>query len=453
MGRLIAAFLVSAGVLLGSVPTVIAASATFGTPSAQSNFGSGIVFTQPVQLDETVASAEILLTFPGAIGPTAIEVKAPLGTGERTLSYDLAGDGSLTPNTTVSAQWRLHLTATPDVPITGPSVSVTYADDRFDWKIRTGDLVRVHWYKGSDAFGARVLKVAEDAVASSSALLGVTETEPIDVFVYATKTAFSEALGPGNHENAGAETSPAIRTVIADIAPNEIDAGWVDHVIPHELTHVVFDTAVSNPYHAAPGWLNEGISEYQSIGYDASYRATVQDGASSGTLIPLDGLTGSSGGQWPTSYDRFALSYAESTAAVDYLVRTYGQDALVSLVRSYASGLTDDEAFTRAVGIDATAFGDAWLASVGAVAPTTYGPLPAAPGPIPAAWQGKPAPGTTAAPDAPATAPTLAPGKAPAPSDTGGTGSAVLLVLVGGVTIAGVLGLYGWRRRQDAEEA
>ena len=57
MVRLIAALLVSAGVLLGSVPVALAASTTFGTPTAKASFGKDVVFTQPVRLDEAVSSA------------------------------------------------------------------------------------------------------------------------------------------------------------------------------------------------------------------------------------------------------------------------------------------------------------------------------------------------------------------------------------------------------------
>jgi hypothetical protein len=200
--------------------------------------------------------------------------------------------------------------------------------------------------------------------------------------------------------------------------------------------------------------LNEGIAEYQSQGYDASYRASVQDGARAGTLIPLDGLTGASGGQWPTSYERFSLAYAESTAAVDYLVRTYGQDAFVSLIRSYATGLSDDEAFTQAIGIDATAFGDAWFASVGAVAPTAFGPQPAAPGPVPADWAGVPAPGTTSVPGNPTSGPQQVPATpAGTGSDGGGTASIAVAIAAIGLTIAAVLALVLRRRRQDAADA
>lgn len=451
-GRRIAPFVLAAGLLLLAAPTVMAADpVTFGTPTATSEFGKEVVFSQPTVVSEPIESAELLLTFPGALGPTLIEVPAPRGTGDRLLteSFD-AVEGGLSPNTTLKAQWRLYPSASPDAPITGPTVSVKYVDDRFDWRTESGDIVRVHWYEGTAAFGARALQIAEDAVESSSALLGVTETEPIDFFVYADVDPFYDALGPGTRENVGGQANADIRTLFALVTPGEIDDAWVRIVIPHELTHLVFDTAVKNPYHFPPRWLNEGVAEYQSEGYGSGYRQAIEAGARDGTLIPLDGLTG----QFPTTYERFSLAYAESTAAVDYLVRTYGQDALVALITSYASGLTDDEAFERALGVDATGFGDAWLASVGAVAPTRYGPQPAAPGPVPAPWVGQPAPGTTAAPGAPTAAPSSGPVSAPtspSPADSSAATVAALVTIL--VTIAAVVGLIVRRRRQDAAGA
>ena len=84
------------------------------------------------------------------------------------------------------------------------------------------------------------------------------------------------------------------------------------------------------------------------------------------------------------------------------MIRTYGQDALVTLIRSYAGGRTDDEAFNAALGLDMTAFGEAWFKDVNAKPPTKYGPQPEAPGPVPAAWASG-APGEPAAsPGAPA---------------------------------------------------
>ena len=107
------------------------------------------------------------------------------------------------------------------------------------------------------------------------------------------------------------------------------------------------------------------------------------------------------------------------------MIRTYGPDALVKLIRSYADGRTDDEAFSAALGLDMTAFGDAWFKDVKATPKTKSGPQPAPPGPVPSAWTGA-VPGSQAS-GAPASA---------------GAGA-------GATGCSGSLGCPGQRRRLD----
>jgi hypothetical protein len=295
----------------------------------------------------------------------------------------------------------------------GPVLRVTYADDRFTWQTEAGTLVRVHWYEGTTDFGRRALKVGEDGVRKASDLLGVSESKPVDFYVYADQTAFYDALGPGTRENVGGEADAGIRTLFALIPPSQINDSWVGIVIPHELTHLVFDTAAGNPFHFPPRWLNEGLAVYESQGYDSSDRDRVAGAVGSDTLVPLDGLVG----EFPTSTDGFFLAYAESVSAVDFMIRTYGSDALVAVIRSYKDGRTDDEAFQKGLGVDTAAFGAAWLADLGAKTPARYGPQPAPAGPVPSAWlggdftstPGSLAPGSGAATSRPA-APAASPG-------------------------------------------
>ena len=343
---LAAATLLALPILLAGPSPTAAASVTFETPRVSSTFGVSIVFDQPVRLARAPKRAEVLLYFPGSLGAEANEV--PISNGlTQALRYQLdLSQTSLKPNTRIEARWRL--TFGDGTAETGPQVSVLYADTRFDWKTRSGAIVRVHWYKGTAAFGERALAIGEKAVDDASKLLGVAVQEPVDFFVYADQKPFYDALGPGTRENVGGQAVASIRTLFALITPGEINAGWVGIVIPHELTHLVFNTAVDNPYHFPPRWLNEGLAVYLSQGYDAGDRSQVEGAARDGSIIPLDGLTG----EFPATGDRFSLAYAESVSAVDFMVRKYSKAALVSLIRSYATGVTDDEAFRAALGVD-----------------------------------------------------------------------------------------------------
>jgi hypothetical protein len=432
---------VAATLVLGSVGVqfVAAASVTFGTASASSTFGKSLTFRQSVEIGASaVTRTEILLLFPGALGPTLIEVPQtqPLDAGSQRLTYtwDPAKDGHIVPNTVIVATWRV--TTADGAVAEGPPLSYRYRDDGFDWQTKKGDLVSIHWYEGDAAFGARALAIAEQGVSNAEKLLGVTEKDPIDFYVYADQNAFYAALGPGTPENVGGEAHADIRTMFALITPDEVNQSWVKTVVPHELTHLVFNTAVDNPYHFPPKWLNEGLAVYLSAGYVSSDRDAVAGAGADGTLAPLTSLSGG----FPNG-DRFFLAYAESVSAVDYLVKTYGKPALVKLIRSYARGLTDDEAFKAALGVDTASFDTGWRTSLGAKPMASTGPQAAPAGPLPPGWTGA-APGSS--PAAPGTSVAAAPSSAapdvsappaataaPADSGTGGGGSNGIVIALG----------------------
>lgn len=438
--------------LVGAGPAA-AAEPTFGTPTAEATFGEGIVFRQPVASPVDLARVEILLEYPTSLGPFVIESAGPTPAGSRELvhRHAVGEDGHLVPNTPIIARWRLVPADRGIAPSVGPPVRVVYEDTRFDWRTRSDDIVRLHWYEGSDAFGRRALAIAETAVRDASAFMGVTETEPIDFFVYADQRAFYDALGPATRENVGGQAHSDIRTMFALIEPGEVNDRWVAVVIPHELTHLVFDTAVRNPYHFPPRWLNEGVATYLSEGYTVSDRAAVESAAAAGRLMPLRAL----GGQFPTSAERFFLAYAESVSAVDFLVREHGEEALVRLIRTYAGGVSDDEAFEAAVGTDLAGFERAWLDDLGATAPTEHGPRPAPAGPLPAGWSGDAVPVPTTPPDGASAAPTGGPPTAgPVPPDDAASSGSPLgepLVLAG-IAVAGLVvgGAIGYLRRRRA---
>jgi len=452
--RALALAVLVVGLLVPAGP-VHAAEPRFGTPTIDGALGEGIDLTQPVTLDAAPARVELLVTYADAASTLVIEVPAPTATGATTLRYsvDVAGDGHLLPNTRVRVRWRI--TPVDGAPVVGPAASMLYADERFDWQTVSGDIVRVHWYEGGQAFGERALTIGEDAVRETAALLGVTESEPVDFFIYADLDEFYVALGPGTRENVGGQANAEIRTLFALIEPREIDDPWVESVVPHELVHLVFDTAVSNPYHQPPHWLNEGLAVYLSDGYDASYRGGVEAAGRDGLLVPLDGLAGT----FPATAEGFVLGYAEAVSAVDFLVRTHGQDALVTLIGSYADGRTDDEAFGDAIGMDTAAFNDAWLADLGVEPPERHGPKEAPEGPLPEAWGGPAVPpggGATqdpgAAPTGDATdpGPTDDPGAPAGPTDIGGAVSTGPLIIVVAVLALAIVLLVWSRTRRDA---
>ena len=391
---------------------VLGASITFGTPTASSSFGTGIDFRQPYAGSGDFREVDIAITYPGGSGPDVVKVENP---GTSSFDYQLdTSSGQLQPNTQLVAHFEVVLA--DGTLATGPDIRVTYQDDRFTWQTKVGTIVRLHWYSGDDAFAQQALKMGEDGIAKAAAFLGFDEKAPIDFYVYADQTPFYDALGPSTRDNVGGEANTETRTLFALIAPGDIS--YASTVVPHELTHVVFDDITRNPYHDPPRWLNEGIAVYVSQGFDTSDRQSVAQAAADGSLMPLVAIRG----EFPTSQQGFYLAYAESVSAVDYLIRTYGQADLVKLVKAFGTGASDDAAFKTAIGVDTSAFDTAWQKSNGATALNSFGPQPEPTGPVPSDWTSSGVTGSTsAATQAPAS--TAAPGAA-APAGTGGAAGA-----------------------------
>jgi hypothetical protein len=446
--RLLGAALLAAAALLPAVaPPARAADISFGTPAADVTYTEGITFTVPLTAAVPLERVELRLSYPGSLGPFIEEV--PVGaSGNETLTYrlDLTGDGHLVPNSTIEATWAA-VPAGGGEPVLSESMTVHYEDTSKEWRTLKGDVVVVHWYDGSEAFASRALKIGDDAVKKTAGLLGVTETEPIDFFIYGDEAAFRTALGPGTRENVGGQAHADIRTLFALIEPSAIDDTWVRVVVPHELTHLVFDTAVDNPYRFPPRWVNEGLAVYLSEGYTPTDRGYVEDAVHSRELLPLTALTG----EFPTDPEKTYLAYAEAVSAIDYLVRTDGEPALYALVDAYAAGLTDDEAFTKALGRDVEAFQAGWLDELGAETPVQLGPVANPPGPVPPGWDAPvpgvspgPTPGIASQPPGASVGPST-PGE---PGDATGSSDAPLLLLaLGGVVLVVVVGMVVARRR------
>jgi hypothetical protein len=422
---------------LTTAPVVAAADPVFHPAEARSSFGVSIDVEQQVTLPPGIIRVEALVR-EGAGARTFLATIPTPPAGEAVLTYKRATPfGSLYPNTPVELGFRL--TFEDGRTVDGPTTTIRYEDDRFTWQTLQGTHVQVHWIEGSAAFGRRALEIGDRAIEEASTLLGVVETAPIDFYIYGDRTAFYDVIGPGLRENVGGVALPNIRTLFANIAPSAVSDPWVGIVVPHELTHLVFDTATRNAYHEPPHWLNEGLADYLAQGYDAGTRGNVTRAARSGDIMPLHSLVG----QFPTTAARFSLAYDESVSAIDYLIRTHGREALVKLIRSYADGVTDDAAFNAALGVDVAGFEAGWLDDLGIEAPVPYGPRPAPAGSLPPGWAAAPTPslrpGETAGQQASGPLRTGGPTGPGAPGDLSNLIAIVVIGFLALVVLAGIL--------------
>ena len=434
--RAVAAILGATMLVAVLAPTIALASGpTFGTPSVTADLGQPITFTSTIDGSD-IASVDVIVHLIG--NPTSIVINA--GTQINNIyqaqaNIDISSSagcaclaqGQSAPNTHFDYQFRV--TNSDGGTSLGPVAQSVVEDNRFQWQTLTKGDVVIHWYSGDQSFANSAADAANAAIDKAAQALGVTIDKPFDMFVYDTEEAMRSAVNP-DRENVQAEAHPDIDTIFAWLPSNQPADPYNQTVIAHELTHLVFHHAVDNPYHGVPRWLDEGVAVYESEGYTSQWQTYVNAAVAGNSLIPLDGLAG----LFPSVQAGFYLAYGESVAAVDFFIRTYGEPKFWDLVKSYANGVSDDEAFTAATGADVEAFNAAWFASLGVPVPSPAGPQPGAPGPVPSDW--------TSTGGAPATlSPVTSPRETPPPS--GAPRETARPVSTGGAEAGATSGAFG----------
>lgn len=339
----------------------------FGSISADASYGKQITFNTTLE-SGAPDRLEILLRF-GDDETTFVAPVTPEGSSA-TYTWD-AGTAYVTPNTLITYRWRA--TIGDDVKLSDER-TLLYSDDRpgLNWQSATlGDAV-VHWYGNVEGQARHFGDRTADAVRSAEELLGHKLAAPLDIFVYQTNDAFFGALGPGAREWTGAATFPEIRTVFMNLQNNSGD--YLDTVVTHEVTHVVFHDATENPYHEPARWLNEGIATWSERQNASQERATVRADASDG-LFAFDAITE----QFPIGDRGALLSYAQGATMVDLIIQRFGEAAIAKIAAAYRGGATDAEALERGTGEPADELYAEYFRSFGADRPTPVTPDPLLP--------------------------------------------------------------------------
>lgn len=399
-------------------PQPVAAFSGFGSISADASYGQQITFQTDLQ-SGSPDRLEILLRF-GDDETTFVAPVTPDG-ASATYTWD-AATSYITPNTRITYRWRA--TAGGDV-ILSDARTLLYSDDRpgLDWKSATmGDAV-VHWYGNVEAQARHFGDQTAAAVRSAEQLLGHTLAAPLDIFVYQNNDAFFGALGPGAREWTGAATYPEIRTVFMNLQNNSAD--YLDTVVTHEVTHVVFHDATANPYHEPARWLNEGIATWSERQNANQERATVRADASDG-LFAFDAITE----QFPIGDRGALLSYAQGATMVDLIIQRFGTAAIARIAAAYRAGSTDAKALQAGTGETADTLYAEYFRSFGADRPSPVTPDPLLPSTVSKPGSSEPPRASGAVP--PAEPPDAAP-------STGGSGSDWLVLVP--LLLAAALGL------------
>ena len=271
------------------------------------------------------------------------------------LDFSIAG--IYPPGTLLTWQWQIEDAAGNSLL----SEEQTYlvSDTRYTWQSLSSGPVTLQWYRGTVSFGQALMDIATQALDRLAEEAGITPPPQIWITVYPDAEAIQE-VAIHSSEWAGAIAFPDYRSIIAGIAPGELD--WAADVLPHELAHLTTDALVFNCLGVRlPTWLSEGLAVVAEGDISDYYHDLVISALETDDLPPLRTLAR---GFSPYS-DEAVRSYAQSGMVIEYMLDQYGPTGMADLLHAIQSGSIPDDALLEVYTLDTDGLDAAWRVSLG----------------------------------------------------------------------------------------
>jgi hypothetical protein len=193
--------------------------------------------------------------------------------------------------------------------------------------------------------------------------VGLTPDKPVDIYIYANTSDLKDAVlyAPSW---VGGQAFPESNIIIIGVSLDQLD--WGKSTEAHELTHVLVGHLTFSCLSFMPTWLNEGLAVYGEGGPQSSDQAQFDQAKANDQLPSLRSLIGG----FSEEASRATLSYTEAYSVVNFMIGTYGQNKMITLLTDLRDGQTMDDALQSVYGLNTDGLEAAWRASIGAPAHT-----------------------------------------------------------------------------------
>ena len=255
--------------------------------------------------------------------------------------------------------WRWHYTDETGREYVSDIKTITWLDNIHKWQTLTSGLLRLHWYEGDQAFAQDLMNAGLAGLELNKSQSGLVPENPVDIYIYANTQDMKDAI---LYESSwvGGQAIPNYNIVIIGISKAELD--WGRTAMVHELTHVLVGHLTFSCLGVLPRWLDEGLATLSEGKLDDYKQSLLDQAIQKDTLLPLTSISG----DFSAIDDTARLSYAESYTIVKFLIDTYKQDKIISLLTALRDGHTIDDAMTSVYGFDVAGLEDAWRKEIGA---------------------------------------------------------------------------------------
>ena len=213
-----------------------------------------------------------------------------------------------------------------------------------DWKEEKGDHFIVY-YRGEERFAKDISRRAEVYYNQIASDIGYPRysnfwqwDNRVKIYVYPNKEEFQKSSG-----------QPAWSNGMADYNQKKIltyswSEGFLDGLLPHEITHLVFRDFVGFKGQV-PLWIDEGIAQWEEPKKRAIARPIAFYLITKQVVIPLVDLTVMNNltGKDEATVHAF---YMQSVSLVDFLIKGYGAQVFTDFCRQLREGKKLNEALS-----------------------------------------------------------------------------------------------------------
>jgi len=369
--------------VLVPIPALAQTDIEIVSSSTQADFPNTLTFKVVSQSDYPIK--EIVLRYQvEQVSQVAVvsEVNLKFTPGERVEAswvWDMR-KASLPPGAIIHYSWIIK--DAQGRTLRSDATSITFEDDRYSWQNLTEGKITLLWYKGNQNFAEELMKALQDSLTRLAQNTGAELEKPVRFYIYENTEVLRQAL-IFPQEWTGGQAFPDYGIVVIGVPPDSDGLTWGKRALPHELSHLLVHQVTFSPYSSPPAWLDEGLATYAEGELRSDMKPILQKAISGDTLISVTSLASS----FPADPTQALLSYAESGSIVSFLIKEYGSDKMLELLKSFGQGDDANEALKQVYGFDMNGLDAGWRASLGlpprpsttaALSPTQVVPSPTA---------------------------------------------------------------------------
>ncbi|GMR25425.1 MAG: hypothetical protein BMS9Abin39_0722 [Ignavibacteria bacterium] len=226
----------------------------------------------------------------------------------------------------------------------------------FDWYYIQTKHFDIYYSKGGDMLAEFSAQAAEDALAKIQESFNYEINNRITLIVYNSQNDFQETNVTDSYLSEGIQG-------FTELFKNRVVVQFTGsykafrHLIHHELSHAVINdlyyggslqNIISNKISLQlPLWFNEGMAEYQALGWNIDEDMFIRDAAIGEYLPDIQRLSG-------------FFAYRGGQAIFYYIAKKYGKEKIGELIHNVKGTGNINEAFKQTIGLSIKELNERW---------------------------------------------------------------------------------------------